>query len=161
MSRFVLFLLLLVESLWLGSSIYFSAFAANELFAQLSENAAAAAVGALFPTYFLLSGIFSVLTVVLYVWLRDVLPLSRKSAKFGMGSAIVGAVFALINLLYMLPHIQRIERVMGPIQSASAAMVQKFGMWHGISMLFDLIMMVCAFLVLISMAVTLPLRLTR
>ena len=161
MSRFVLFVLLLVESLWLGSSVYFSAFAANELFAQLSENAAAAAVGALFPTYFLLSAIFGVLTLVLYVWLQQLFPLSRRSSRFGVGSALVGAVFALINHLYMLPHIQQIERVMGPIQSASAAMVQKFGMWHGISMLFDLIMMVCAFLVLISMALTLPLRSQR
>ncbi|QSO54191.1 DUF4149 domain-containing protein [Alicyclobacillus curvatus] len=158
MARFTLFLLLFVESLWLGSSVYFSAFAANELFAQLSENAAAAAVGALFPTYFLLSAVFGVLTVFLYYSTGSLMPVSRRPYKYGLTSAIVGAVFALINLLYMLPHIQRIERAMGPIASAPASVVRTFGMWHGISMLFDLIMMICAFLVVLTLAFALPQR---
>ena len=158
MARFTVFLLLLVESLWLGSSVYFSAFAANELFAQLSENAAAAAVGALFPTYFFLSALFGVLTVLLYYGTASQMSISRRPYQYGLTSAIVGAVFALINLLYMLPHIQQIERAMGPISSAPAKMVRTFGMWHGISMLFDLMMMICAFLVIITLAFALPLQ---
>lgn len=156
MPRFALFLLFLVESLWLGSSVYFSVFAANELFQQLSENAAAAAVGALFPTYFLLSAVLGVLTFGLYIIANRPYDFYRRPYRFGVTSALIGAVFALINYVYMLPHIQRIERAMGPITSAPADMVRTFGMWHGISMLFDLLMGLCSLAVLITLAFALP-----
>lgn len=156
MNRLSLLLFLLLESLWLGSSVYFSVFAANELFGQLSEDAAANAVGALFPTYFLLSAVFGVATWLLYLWTARIWNFTTSANRIGAVLACAGAVFAMVNRLVMLPHVQHIESTMGPISKASAAMVQSFGMWHGISMLFDLIMIACSLGTLICAVLALP-----
>lgn len=147
MRRLSLFLLLLSSALWFGSSVYF-VFAANELFGQLGTDAGGAAVGALFPSYFAISAILSIVTLLLFMWVGGTWGFSRRAHWTGTVLSIVGVVFAVLNRVYMLPHIERVERQMGPISKASAAMLQQFGMWHGISMLFDFIMIVCTFAVI-------------
>lgn len=154
MNRLALLLFMLGESLWLGSSVYFSAFAATELFGRLSEDAAANAIGVLFPTYFLLSAILAVATWLLYLWTARLFRFGRTCRRVGSIAAFIGAVLAVVNETVMLPRVEHIESMMGPISKASAANVQTFGMWHGISMLFDFTMIACALVTLICAALS-------
>jgi len=128
-------------SLWLGAGVYFTFFAANELFSGLSQDAFGTAIGLLFPSFFRLSTLFAILAVVLYATFAS-LRRSRPALRIGYYFAILGCLCALVNLFYFLPLIQHIEIEMGPYSTGSAALKSKFGMMHGISMLIELISIV-------------------
>lgn len=147
MQRLIHTALLLDLALWFGSSAYFVILAANELFAGLSEDQAAAAVGVLFPPFFTLCAVLAVLGWLLYLWLGQFTASKAKAYWIGFVLLFLNALMAVVNRFFMLPHIQSIEQQMGPISQASSALKMQFGMWHGISLL--LAMASVAFLLVI------------
>lgn len=141
-------ILFLDLALWIGTSAYFT-LAANELFGSLPEDNAAAAVGVLFPAFFMLCVVLGVVGFVFYWWTGQ--HFQRKSRSYWTGFTLVGlsAVMAIVNRFVMLPQIESIEQKMGPISHASADMIQQFGMWHGISLLMEMVSL--AFLCVVFM----------
>jgi Domain of unknown function (DUF4149) len=132
------FVLNLDISLWFGSSVYFSLFAALELFHGFSATTASQAVGLLFPAFFELTLILAILGWVFYftaLRVQVVTPWARTGHLF-MGTA---TLIAVLNRFYFLPAIQHLENQMGPIQSATSENVHKFGMLHGTSMMLELL----------------------
>lgn len=158
MQKLVRTALFLDLALWLGASAYFALMAANELFAGLPEDQAAAAVGILFPPFFTLCTILGVVGWVLYWWNGRLTVARGKSYWTVFTLLLLAAMMAIVNRLFMLPHIESIEQRMGPISKASSDMLLQFGMWHGISLL--LAMVSIAILLVVWIVLSMPLKFT-
>ncbi|MBX6353357.1 MAG: DUF4149 domain-containing protein [Thermoflavifilum sp.] len=147
MAKLAHWLLTLDLALWLGASTYFSLFAAPALFAGLDVDTAGRAVGLLFPTFFRLCAVLAPLGWLLAAWAYRAAPGLAPVRRARVVSHVlfaVGSVIAWVNAFVLLPMIQGIEQRMGPVSHASPAMLRQFGMVHGISMLLDLAMILCA-----------------
>ncbi|GGI97565.1 hypothetical protein GCM10010885_04020 [Alicyclobacillus cellulosilyticus] len=151
MRSFFRWLLYLGLSVWLGSAVYFSFFVAAKVFSRLSEDEAANVVQLLFPDFFLLCAVASILVLLLYTALAGRTP--RMAFWVGNVSAWAGALAASANRWLILPHIERIERAMGPVSRAPQAQLRQFGMWHGVSMSLDLLGIVAAALIALCLAI--------
>lgn len=147
-------ILFLSLSLWLGSACYFSFFAANELFQGFSQDIAAKAVGLLFPTFFTLCSIFALLTCILYFVVTRRVERTGRGKWFTVGAyaLILASLFTWINRFILLPKVESLEIAMGPISKASTTLVKQFYMYHGISMMLDLLAIIGTVLVWSSLA---------
>jgi hypothetical protein len=139
--------------LWFGGSAYFSLFAAEELFAHLPIDAAGAAVGVLFPPFFTLMAILSIIAGVLFILIGRLTHAGSRSYSVGLVSVVTAIIFSLANLFGFLPRIEKIEAKMGPISTATAAMKQQFGMMHGISLLLDMLSIVLIAVIWVSIGI--------
>ncbi|MCF8565379.1 DUF4149 domain-containing protein [Alicyclobacillus tolerans] len=153
--KIALLLLFLDLSVWIGSAVYFSFFAANEIFGGLPVDQAGAVIALLFPSYFGLLAGLSVVGWLLYWFFTRSTRAGNTSSRWGHASALIGAATMLVNRFILLPRIETITAQMGPISKASPTMVQKFGMMHGISMLLDLVGILAALGVWIVLAMNL------
>jgi len=144
-------LLFICLSFWFGSGLYFTCFAAPELFSGFPIDTASKAVGLLFPTFFTLSAILSIVCWVLYVVLARQENDPGKASRVLHGLLLIGTICSLANRLYFLPTVQSLESKMGPISGAPAALIQRFGIVHGISMLVqfvELVVVLCIWIVI-------------
>lgn len=136
--RIAQYALFLVLSVWLGASVYFTFFAANELFGGLPEVTFGKAVGLLFPTFFRLSAGLGILACLLYLTLGSIRT-GRLAFKVGFVLLLFSALLTLVNLFVLFPMIQHIELLMGDFTTATTSLRTEFGMYHGISMLLELL----------------------
>ncbi|GMA49428.1 hypothetical protein GCM10025857_07850 [Alicyclobacillus contaminans] len=139
-------------ALWLGAACYFTLFAASELFSALPVDTAGQAVGALFPTFFSLCTILSLVAVLaFYALLRRMRRVTRTYRGF-LWVGLLGMVLNAVNQFYMLPNVQRLEAKMGSISKATPALAHQFYTWHGISMGLELLAVLAAAALFVSMA---------
>jgi hypothetical protein len=142
----------LAIALWLGTGFYFTGFAANELFAALPLDTAGQAVGALFPTFFALCTILSGLTLVFYVMIGRATKAAGWVYQTGRWAAVIGFILCAVNQFVLLPKIQAIEAKMGPVSTAAPVLRHQFGVLHGLSMLVELLSLIAALAVFLTMA---------
>jgi len=137
LKRFLTLCFIVDYALLFGSGTYFTAFAAGELFQGLPIETAGQAVGLLFPTFFLLASISSVVGVILYFMLYSIPVRKNRWMRTGRVFTLLTAIIALLNEFYLLPTIIHIEKQMGPISSAAPTMISKFLMYHVTSMILE------------------------
>jgi hypothetical protein len=142
----------LANALWLGTGFYFTGFAANQLFASLPLDTAGRAVGALFPTFFALCTILSALTIVFYVLIGRATKASGWVYQGGLWASAAGFILCAANQFVLLPRIQAIEAKMGPVSTAAPLLRHQFGVLHGLSMLVELLSLIAALIVFLTMA---------
>jgi hypothetical protein len=152
LNRFTTISAFLAVALWLGSGFYFDAFAAQELFAALPQDTAGQAVGALFPTFFALCTILSAITLVFYVLVGRAAKARGWVYQTGLWAAVTGFVLCAVNQFVLLPKIEAIRAKMGPVSTAADALRKQFYAVHGLSMLVELLSLIAALLVFLTMA---------
>jgi hypothetical protein len=144
-TRVVSWLFSLDLALWFGAAVYFSFFAAPALFSGLDPDTAGRAVGLLFPTYFRLCAVLAplgwLLAAIVFRFGSGPTRAARIAAHVLFG---LGTVAAWLDAFVLLPWIERIEARMGPVSHADPALYRQFGMLHGLSMVLDLIAILCA-----------------
>ncbi len=106
--------LLFINSLYLGLGSFFSFFVAPTLFRVLQKEQAGTVVERVFPAYFSVGLVVSLITLIL----------GFKYSKLIFGLALVNALTHALHIFYVLPTAHALK----------AIDYQAFIKWHGISM---------------------------
>ncbi|MEJ7621424.1 MAG: DUF4149 domain-containing protein [Aquificaceae bacterium] len=121
--------LLFINSLYLGLGAFFSFFIAPTLFKVLQKEQAGAVVEKVFPVYFSLGLVASLITIIL----------SFKYSKLIFGLALANALIHALHIFYVLPIAHNLKMVD----------YQAFMKWHGISMGMNLLSLFLTLLICI------------
>lgn len=154
MRKLNLLLLCLDLSMWFGAGVYFALMAAEELSA-LPLGDFARAVGVLFPPLFTLMTVTAWVGWILYTWFGIQNHIHTRSFRIGHIIFGIGALAALADRVVLLPMVQSVEHQMGSFATASSAMLARFGMLHGISLLVHFLEMLMVLLVWVCLAMNL------
>ncbi len=111
--------LLFINSLYLGLGSFFSFFVAPTLFRVLQKEQAGTVVERVFPAYFSVGLVVSLITLIL----------GFKYSKLIFGLALVNALTHALHIFYVLPTAHALK----------AIDYQAFIKWHGISMGMNLL----------------------
>ncbi len=106
--------LLFINSIYLGLGSFFSFFVAPTLFRVLQKEQAGVVVERVFPVYFSIGFMVSIITLML----------GFKHSKLIFGLAFVNAFTHALHIFYVLPTAHNLKMVD----------YQAFMKWHGISM---------------------------
>ncbi|WPM32024.1 DUF4149 domain-containing protein [Hydrogenobacter sp. T-2] len=121
--------LLFINSLYLGLGSFFSFFIAPTLFKVLQKEQAGVVVEKVFPVYFSLGLVVSLITLIL----------GFKYGKLIFGLALVNALTHALHIFYVLPTAHNLKMVD----------YQAFMKWHGISMGMNLLSLFLTLLICI------------
>lgn len=155
MRKILLWLLGVDMALWFGAGVYFALMAAEELSTHLSLNDFARAVGILFPPLFTLMAVTALIGWGLYWWYGASGHIHSRSFRLGHIAFLIGVLAALTDRLAMLPLVESVERQMGSFATASGAMLTRFGLVHGISLLIHFLEMLMALIVWLCLSLNL------
>lgn len=135
-------------SIAFGTMIFFTAVVAPTLFNVLPINTAGKVLDQLFPIYYTLTAILCVIAFVTGFGLYQQRTLKRARVI----QSLVGLTTLLtwIGWLYILPRMQSLTARIPTFAGPSTPLIARFFMYHGISMLFNLIGIVA---ILISLAI--------
>ncbi len=125
-------LLLFINSLYLGLGAFFSFYVAPTLFRVLEKSQAGKVVEKVFPVYFSVGLVVSLLTLIL----------GFRYGKFLLLLALLNSLLHGVHLFYVLPTASRLKEVD----------YQAFMTWHGISMGINLLsllitLVLCVYLI--------------
>jgi len=121
--------LLFINSLYLGLGSFFSFFIAPTLFKVLQKEQAGAVVEKVFPVYFSLGLVASLITIIL----------SFKYSKLIFGLALANVLIHALHIFYVLPTAHNLKMVD----------YQAFMKLHGISMGMNLLSLFLTLLICI------------
>ena len=135
-----------------GTMIFFTGIVAEAVFRTLSEDAAGTVLSVIFPPYYTLTSILSAIGFLAsigiyagnrrwYAWTAPTL--------LGVASAIL-----FVSWLWILPVMNAIRLRVGSFAHSSSPLVGRFFMYHGISMLLDIVALVLLFAGLTVFAAT-------
>jgi uncharacterized membrane protein len=157
MSALLRYVLLLTLVLWIGGIVFFSFIASPSVFKVLPREQAGQVVGDIFPKYHLLGYASCIIALVCLFGLR----------QLGVGQSIRTAMI----LLVLMGGIQvTMGTIIGPqvIEARDAAkttpagpemerLEKKFRGLHGVSMIFNLVLLILGLILLYSLAIRLQL----
>jgi hypothetical protein len=120
----------------IGVIVFFSAVVAESAFATFDETTAGTFLAHVFPSYYTLTGVlFGVGFVASFAGFPS---LRRASARVSRWSVFVAGLLMLVSGVWLLPAMNHIRLAAGNL-AAGTALDQRFFMYHGVSMVFDLL----------------------
>lgn len=120
----------------IGVIVFFSAIVAESAFATFDETTAGTFLAHVFPSYYTLTGVlFGVGFVASF---GGFLSMRRSFARIARWLAFAAGLLMLVSGVWLLPTMNHIRLAAGNL-SAGTALDQRFFMYHGVSMVFDLL----------------------
>ncbi len=133
-------------SITFGTMIFFTASVAPTLFSVLSLNSAGRVLDELFPIYYTLTGLLCVIAFITAFWLYAQRP--PKRARIIQSLVGITTLLTLIAWLIILPRMADLTSRIPTFAGPRTPLINQFFMYHGISMLFNLIGIIALLIVI-------------
>lgn len=134
-------------ALWIGGHAFFSLVVAPQIFAHFARSEAGRIVAAIFPTYFAVGSVFAALVFILAIWQRHQVWLGGRPTLVLTGLALA---LTLVGGFILQPKIHALRLAM--YESGAVALRHSFAVWHGISLVVNLGVILTGIIVLARIA---------